>query len=67
MRNQPNERLNSDGDEQRTDDGGPSLADDRHDGQADDSGRKRSTRWVQLAYDLEQYGEGGTEQRGEVF
>jgi hypothetical protein len=39
----------------------------RRDGRIEEREQKTPTRWVQLAYDLEQYGEESSEQRGEVF
>jgi len=59
MRERPNERTDSDATEERTE--------GRRDGATDEREQQPSTRWVQLAYDLEQYGEATLEQRGEVF
>jgi hypothetical protein len=59
MRDRPNERTEIDEEEGRTD------LEGRGDGEPSDS--RPPTRWVQLAYDLEQYGEPDAEQRGEVF
>jgi hypothetical protein len=59
MRDEPNERMDIDGEERRTD------LELRAESEALDS--KPPSRWVQLAYDLEHYGELDAEQRGEVF
>jgi len=67
MRNQPNERMDSDGNGQRTDAEGAWLADGHRDGETGESRHTRSGRWVQLAYDLEQYGDPDPDERGEVF
>jgi hypothetical protein len=64
MRNQPNERMDSRGTEQRTE---AWPANGRRQGDTDDTEPRPSTRWVQLAYDLEQYGDVDPEQRGEVY
>jgi len=64
MQDRPNERLDGQLAEQTLEGAGAEQANPRH-----DSGRRaaRSTRWVQLAYDLEQYGDGDPEHRGEVY
>jgi hypothetical protein len=59
MRDEPNERMNIDGEERR--------ADLERRGESEPLESRPPTRWVQLAYDLEQYGELDAEQRGEVF
>jgi hypothetical protein len=59
MRDQPNEQMDIDGEERRTD------VERRGEGEPLDS--RPPSRWVQLAYDLEQYGQLDAEQRGEVF
>jgi len=59
MRERPNERMDSDATKERTE--------GRRDGETDEREQQPPMRWVQLAYDLEQYGEGNPEQRGEVF
>lgn len=67
MRDLPNERMDSDGMDQRTEASAAESAGGRRDGETDDANARSSTRWVQLAYDLEQYGDVDPEQRGEVF
>ena len=67
MRERRNERMDFDDNEERGDAAGAWLADGRDEVQPDESARKPSTRWVQLAYDLEQYGDPDPNERGEVF
>ena len=59
MRDQPNERMDFEAREEQTE--------ARRDGRIEEREQRTPTRWVQLAYDLEQYGEERPEQRGEVF
>jgi|1186.fasta_scaffold322039_1 hypothetical protein len=59
MREQPNERIAIDGEEGRTELERP--------GEGEPLESRPPSRWVQLAYDLEHYGELDAEQRGEVF
>jgi hypothetical protein len=59
MRDRPNERMEIDGEEPR--------AHVERRGESEPLDSTPPMRWVQLAYDLEQYGELDAEQRGEVF
>lgn len=63
----PNDRMETERSEERSEAANGAQADDVRagDGMASDSGK--SKRWVQLAYDLEQYGNEDLETRGEVF
>ena len=55
----PNERMDIDEEERRTD--------VERRGESEPLDATPPTRWVQLAYDLEHYGELDAQQRGEVF
>jgi hypothetical protein len=59
--------MDFDGKEERGDAAGAWLPDGRDERRPDESAPKPSTRWVQLAYDLEQYGDPDPDERGEVF
>jgi hypothetical protein len=66
MQNPHDERMDFDGSGHPTD--APAGRDDgRHAGDGNPLDSRPSTRWVQLAYDLEQYGDLDPEERGEVF
>jgi len=64
MQDRPNERLDDDVREQLRDEADGERAGAGNEGAPSST---RSTRWVQLAYDLEQYGDGDPENRGEVY
>ena len=64
MQDRPNERLDAHLAEQPRDGASREQADPRNDTAPQSA---RPTRWVQLAYDLEQYGDGESEHRGEVY
>lgn len=59
MRDRPNERTEIDEEEGRTELERP--------GEGEPLEWRPPSRWVQLAYDLEHYGELDAERRGEVF
>ena len=63
MADRPNERTNDDA-EGRTDATSTPLADG---GEIEPKKSRPSIRWVQLAYDLEQYGDPDPDERREVF
>lgn len=67
MQDQPNERRDADVQERQTDAAGGVGGDVGRDGQRTSAKLTQSKRWVQLAYDLEQYGGVDPENRGEVF
>ena len=64
MADQPNEQMDE-GSELRTNADGAPLADGAAD--VDPKKRRASVRWVQLAYDLEQYGDASSDEGGEVY
>jgi len=64
MQDRPNERLDARLAEQTLDGANGEEANPRNDTARQSA---RLTRWVQLAYDLEQYGDGDPENRGEVY
>lgn len=63
MADRPNESVH-DGAERRAD---PESAPVAEGGGIDPKLARPSARWVQLAYDLEQYGDPDPDERGEVF
>ena len=66
MQGGPNDRIESDAQPQPDAPDGVRADAARADDQPS-SASNHSRRWVQLAYDLEQHGEGDSESRGEVF
>ena len=64
MADRPNEQMDE-GTELRPNADGAPLADGAAD--VDPKKSRTSVRWVQLAYDLEQYGDGNLDERGEVY
>ena len=64
MADRPNEQVDE-GTELRPNADGAPLADGAAD--VDPKKSRPSVRWVQLAYDLEQYGDGNLDERGEVY
>lgn len=64
MANRPNERMDDDSDLRGDADGTPPANRSRD---VEPTKSKPPIRWVQLAYDLEQYGDPDPDERGEVF